>query len=331
MDTIDPTFMLLGDRPLLGALALAACLAGGSGSHGAARSDLGGIPHRIDGAGFAPGWESGAPAAPHAAIVALQVHLAESSTKVSRVAHAAYHAPAAAEPRVKASPALAARPMASGIDSSTAGLTRKMLPESAALSAGTAEAETVPALAPVPAVQLPQPAPTAALAAVSVPVSAQLGTEPAATFAPPATMIESQPLRIVSSPELRRFDLAKFRAAPAKPVAKLAASRTSSATGTMVRQADRLIDDVVYHHAAVSVGGQAGGDIAVRIGPDMKPSVKVADLLGLVSAQMDPDSLARFTQAGSAGEYVSFATLRSAGFDVSYNAAADSIAISVTP
>ncbi|MBS0474842.1 MAG: hypothetical protein JSR28_06805, partial [Proteobacteria bacterium] len=63
-------------------------------------------------------------------------------------------------------------------------------------------------------------------------------------------------------------------------------------------------------------------------GPDMKPSIKVADLLGLVSAQMDPDALARFSMASSAGEYVSFATLRNAGFDISYNAGTDSIAIS---
>ena len=59
----------------------------------------------------------------------------------------------------------------------------------------------------------------------------------------------------------------------------------------------------------------------------MKPSIKVADLLGLVAAQLDQDSAARFTAAASAQEYVSLANLREAGFTVTYNAAADSISI----
>jgi hypothetical protein len=91
-----------------------------------------------------------------------------------------------------------------------------------------------------------------------------------------------------------------------------------------------VVGNAVYHQVSVIVAGSDGKSADVRIGADMKPSIKVGDLLGLVSDRMDPDSAARFAAASSAGDYVSLATLRAAGFDVSYNAGTDSISISVS-
>jgi len=137
------------------------------------------------------------------------------------------------------------------------------------------------------------------------------------------------PFKLVSSPELKRFDLARYRGSADRESVALAASTAKRAQSTEGRGATRLIDNTVYHDASVRIAGQEAGGISVRIGPDMQPSVKVGDLLGLVSTQMEPDELARFSAATSAGEYVSFSMLRSAGFSVDYNAAADSIAINL--
>ncbi|MFM5885852.1 MAG: hypothetical protein ACKOQ3_11125 [Novosphingobium sp.] len=342
MNTMEPTFMLLADRPLLGAVALAACLAGGSGSYGAIRPELAGTPHKVDSAGFAPGWEKGAPTAPLAAVAGLQLRLADLQPPRVSVAVPARRdlAEVAEVPHITARAALRSRsvvPPVAVVAPRDAAATAQPIALAAALPAAAAPSAALPGALPLSVLPLPveQPA-TADLAVAAVPLPAPLSAAPAATLVPAVQpAVDTAPLKIISTPELRRFDLASFRkpaARPAGKTARMAASGKGAApTGTKARQVDRLVDDVLYHQTPIMVGGKASGDIAVRIGPDMKPSVKVADLLGLVSAQMDPDALARFTQAGSASEYVSFATLRSAGFEVSYNAAADSIAISAAP
>lgn len=322
MDFMQHGFAIQADRPLLGAFALAACLAGGTATQNHA-----GVPRAVDTVRFASGWDAGAPRQPDRTITAMAATLAPPAA-----------APAVGAKRLEVSP----------VQPNHVHLTKPITLKPAAVSPAPAApaADRIAALAVLPSTALPvidtgpaslpdivmpaaEPAPQPQLAAAA----------PAAPVAPTATekVVEAAPapapapLQLVTSPELRRFDLAKFDKAPPR-AAKLAASRKSAATASAkARPADRLIDGVVYHHASVEVAGQAGGDIAVRIGPDMKPSVKVADLLGLVSAQMDPDTLARFQLASSASDYVSFATLRSAGFEVKYNAAADSIAISVAP
>lgn len=317
MDAFQQRFAFHADRPLLGAFAVAACLAGGTATQNHA-----GIPRGVDGIRFAAGWNAGAPQQPDQTITALTAALAPSiaAPKGSKRPVPAINPPA---------PRLTVKPWAE-TPRAPASVPKAPIAAPVAL-AMPAAAPSVPDLSPA-AVSLAEGAvPTVAVAEL-VTVQKVTAVAPGAVAKPlePADVAEA-PLALVTSPELRRFDLAKFNKAAPRP-AKFAASRKSApAAAAKAKTPDRLIDGVVYHHASVEVAGQSGGEIAVRIGPDMKPSVKLADLLGLVSAQMDPDTLARFQLASSAGDYVSFAALRSAGFDVKYNAAADSIAISVAP
>lgn len=141
-------------------------------------------------------------------------------------------------------------------------------------------------------------------------------------------------LELIGGSEIAGFDLGKVRgstptsaAALAKPAAKAAIAAKPGAS----QPRDLSVGDAIFHQVGLSVGGSPAQAISVRIGSDMKPSIKVADLLSLVASQLDPDSAARFATAASAQDYVSLATLREAGFQVSYNAAADSIAISAAP
>jgi hypothetical protein len=199
---------------------------------------------------------------------------------------------------------------------------------------GLVELPLAPVDAPVVALALPAgplAAPGAAPAGLAVPAAV-----PGPAIAPPGegTMPVSAapPFRLVNPPELRGFDLAKLsgpnRSVPAgfaRPAAKSAVSGKVEGLG----KKDTVVGDAVFHQVTVKVAGSDGTAIDVRIGADMKPSIKVGDLLGLVSDRMDPESAARFAAAASAADYVSLATLRAAGFEVSYNAGVDSISIGV--
>ena len=143
------------------------------------------------------------------------------------------------------------------------------------------------------------------------------------------------PLRLINSPQLRKFDLARIHnpartpaPAPAPALAPATAKPSQAGKLRIAPVKDRLVGGVVYHQLAVTVAGSPAKALDVRIGADMIPSIRVGDLLGLVSDRMDPASAARFAAATSAGAYVSLATLRSSGFSVSYNAGSDSISIS---
>ena len=322
MNALHQTFTIQADRPLLGTFALAACLAGATATQNHA-----GVPRAIGTARYAGGWEAGAPRQPDRTIAAMAATLvpAAAAKPIGTVRHAPLREHRRLAQPVKARDTKPIEPLPTS-RSAAVRIADLALPSSAPLVVQVESAAPLPGTA-ASIGAVPPPAELATVSAsAAVPTTAVART---IDDAQPQT--DSAPLKLVNSPEIRRFDLAKFTKAPPR-AAKLAASRKPSANASAkARPADRLIDGVVYHHASVEVAGQAGGDIAVRIGPDMKPSVKVADLLGLVSAQMDPDALARFHLASSANDYVSFATLRSAGFEVKYNAAADSIAISVAP
>ena len=161
-------------------------------------------------------------------------------------------------------------------------------------------------------------------------VSAAPAAEPAAQQSAPVPAPVAQPLHLVSSPQLRKFDLARIHVLPPVPPASFAPSRAKPDRLGNLRHAeakDRLVEGTVFHRVTVSVSGSPERTLELRIGADMKPSIKVGDLLGLVSDRMDAASAARFASTASAQEYVSLADLRAAGFNVSYNAGADSISI----
>lgn len=313
MHSISPSLALPYDRPIFGAVALAACLAGGTSTQ-----SMTAIPamslgaDRIDASiRFAP------PAAP------VRPLALATATRGPEVTPAHLSVAMAVAPSPARVPLDVEQP-----------LEVWEAPVSAPLLAATARPAP---LGSVPAAVLeaaPEPVPaTETVNFAAVPVVQPL----VETTVAPAPAPTAPALQLVSSPELRKFDLADYhksvpregRFAAARKVTPVA-GRTAPAA-SKARTTTRLIDEVLYHQTAISVGGQSGGDIAVRIGPDMKPSVKVGDLLSLVSAQMDPDALARFSLASGAQDYVSFADLRSAGFEVQYNAGANSIAISVAP
>lgn len=139
-----------------------------------------------------------------------------------------------------------------------------------------------------------------------------------------------QRLSLISGSEVAGFDLGKIRGSALRPAANLAKPASGPAGSVQAGsspQRDVVIGDALFHQVGLTVGGSPALSVAVRIGDDMKPSIKVADLLGLVANQLDPESAARFAAAASAQDFVSLATLREAGFSVAYNAAADSISI----
>lgn len=182
---------------------------------------------------------------------------------------------------------------------------------------------SVPAILTPPAIEVPAAAPV-----VSAPPLETATAAPADLAAGPAAV----PLRLVSPPDLRGFDLAQVGRAVKQASPELAEGSAKPAGPSKLEvfgSKSSIVGDTIFHQLTVSIAGSDGKSVDVRIGGDMKPSLKVGDLLALVSDRMDPDSAARFAAASSAGEYVSLATLRAAGFDVAYNAGADSISITV--
>ena len=192
------------------------------------------------------------------------------------------------------------------------------------LPAGPSAVVQTLARAPEPAV-----APDPVVSKLSV-TSAALPVETAFHKADAKPAPAPQPLRLINSPQLRKFDLARIHSPARTPTAALAPAPAKPSQAGTVRIApvkDRLVGGIVYHQVAVTVAGSSAKALDVRIGADMIPAIKVGDLLGLVSDRMDPASAARFAAAASASEYVSLASLRASGFTVSYNAGTDSISI----
>ena len=182
---------------------------------------------------------------------------------------------------------------------------------------------------------VPANAPETVVAPAQVPskLAAPSGPVPVATSLQKAAarpVAAAPTVRLINSPELRKFDLARIHVPVRTPTAALARPAAKPAQVGKVRVTgakDKLVGDVVFHQVTVTVAGSPAKPLDVRIGADMKPSIRVGDLLGLVSDRMDPASAARFASAASADEYVSLAALRAAGFSISYNAGTDSISI----
>ncbi len=335
MDRVQAASFMTFDRPLLGQMAIATVLVGSAAALSSA-----GIAVPVNNVGFAKGWDERAPDAARFPPVAVAAELpvgarlsaplrvgtgATASVQLRRIELSAPRTaladrPAPMTPIVTAqSPRLV--PASATRIFSTPGLIE--LPVPLAEPAMSALAIPQAPLAPPSAAPASLAVPAPALVPETAPLGEQAKLDPAAV-----------PFRLVNPPELRGFDLAQMSALPrsvpagfARPAAKSAVSGKVEGIG----KKDTVVGDDVFHQVSVSVAGSDSKSIDVRIGADMKPSIKVGDLLGLVSDRMDTDSAARFAAASSAGDYVSLATLREAGFDVSYNAGADSISISVAP
>lgn len=319
MGRVQATRLVFQDRPLLGQMAIATVLVG---SAAALSSAVIAVP--VSQVGYAKGAARQAPAntpitpavvaAPAPAGLRISTPLRELAP-VSTLAKTAE--PTRIEPPRTAPLVLTA---ASRISAISSRFELAALPVEAPLAA--------PAMVPAP-LAAPGAAPVSLAASTVPPVSAVAALGEEVKLVPPAT-----PLRLINPPELRGFDLARISATPKAVPAGFAKPAARSATSGKVEglgKKDTVVGDTVFHQVTLSVAGSDGKAIDVRIGADMKPSLKVGDLLGLVSDRMDPDSAARFAAAASAGDYVSLATLRATGFEVAYNAGTDSISISVSP
>jgi hypothetical protein len=329
MDRVQAAGFAGIDRPLLSQMAIATVLVGSAAALSSA-----GIAVPVSKVGFSGGWNDEAPTAPRKAVAERVLPMPALSrisapeiaatptireivplprttvAIVDRAAVVAKASPAQGEPAPQ--PHLTVSEVAKAVSAPS------LVELPAAPPAPMSESSLVTA-PPTPA-RLAAPASLAASAAAPLPEVAA----PAAQ-AKPALPAEP-PVRLINPPELRGFDLGRVSVAPrlAKPAGKPAAASKVEILG----KKDRIVGDALFHQVAVSVAGSERKTIDVRIGADMKPSIKVGDLLALVSDRMDPDSAARFAAASSAGEFVSLATLRDAGFDVSYSAGTDSISIS---
>lgn len=176
---------------------------------------------------------------------------------------------------------------------------------------------------------------SAAIIRVAVPETRDLIRQ--AGMAQPLAIEASKPQAIrfetVSAPSellAARFDLASL---PASRLVETSPSKLAAMSARRASRAGVLKDAVsgefVFHTAALRVGDGPSGTIAIRIGPDSKPSVKVSDLLAKVAASMDAGLYAHLSASTSAAEYVGFTKLRDAGFDVSYDPVADQLKVSV--
>lgn len=334
MDTIQPLMAMVPDRPLLGVCVLMTCLAGGS-----ATQNLAVVPHKVDRIDYAFDASIKLPAIPAVALAADPTPRAlaplpkfRQFRSFDQIAPVPVEAELAATiQRAEPAPRSAAA----------------ALPQSGPVEASLVIAESKPALAlseaaPITALQ-PAVAAEAALiaprtaaafdtafAAIGAPAPEAHGVEPAPALAP-ATASPT----IANPAGLRGFDLARVVPAAARKPAALVAPRAAmkpSSAAPKPRTAgarDRIMDATVFHPTTIMIAGQSAGQVDVRIGADMKPSIKVGDLLAMVSAQMDPELAGQLSAASGASDYVSFAMLRDAGFKVSYNAGADSVSIGV--
>ena len=312
----QPMQSMVIDKPLLGVWAVVTCLAGGAATQNAA-----GAAQPISQVDFKQGWEAGAPAHPALALAAIPQAAARQSTRIEQGPPAM---------RINAYPVLPRAVMPGPVD------------HIAMLAASTAPVdriEPVAELAGSTMVNAPV-APVVAPALASL-AEADARVEPGKladtglqTLGAPAPGASPAGLPgLVNRSEFKDFNLARVAGSrgpgttelvPSKATPKALSGQTAKARSALK---DRVLDESLIHVTGVTIGGQSAGTIDVRIGADMKPSVKVGDLLALVASQMDPDTYARLSVASGAEEYVNFATLRSAGFDVRYSAGTDSISI----
>ncbi|HKT86263.1 MAG TPA: hypothetical protein VJQ77_09280 [Novosphingobium sp.] len=162
---------------------------------------------------------------------------------------------------------------------------------------------------------------------------------PQATAASARPAADAQPLALLSaSKEVQEFDLAKLGRAKSNSddLARSAASVIANAKPAgrttyllkVSKVPDRIVGDYILHVAGLSLEGMPSGNLSVRIGMSGDLSVKLADLLQPVQDQMAPEAFQRLANSSAASEYVSFAQLRAAGFDVRYEAGSDRLMVS---
>ncbi|MGE4303106.1 MAG: hypothetical protein AB7E24_03620 [Novosphingobium sp.] len=175
----------------------------------------------------------------------------------------------------------------------------------------------------------------AAVIRVAVPQNRDLIRQ--AGMAQPLAIEPAEPQAIrfeqVSAPselQAARFDLAQL------PASRLVETRPSRVAAMSARRAgnggvpkDTVSGEFVFHTAELRVGDGLSGTIAIRIGSDSKPSIKLGDLLAKVAGSMGAAMFAHLSASASAAEYVGFSKLRDAGFDVSYDPLADQLKVSV--
>lgn len=181
--------------------------------------------------------------------------------------------------------------------------------------------------------------PQATLDAVTTAKPSTLGRQPVAGASPAAV---AQPFGLLpTSREVQEFDLAKLGGA--KPLSDdlvrsaantIATARPGGRTGDLSRVPkvpDRVVGDHILHLAGLSLEGVPSGSLTVRIGMSGDLSIKLADLLAPVQDQMAPEAFQHLAASSAASEYVSFAQLRAAGFDIRYDAGSDRLMVSAQP
>lgn len=174
-------------------------------------------------------------------------------------------------------------------------------------------------------------------------------TQPLAVSASPETLTVSAPgklsdpqsLNLFSAPkDVQEFDLAKLGStksatqALVQPSSNALAAAASKAAprprslAKIAKEPDRIVGNYIIHVAGLSLEGVPSGNLPVRIGMTGELSVRLADMLTPMQDLIAPDTFERLASSSAASEYVSFADLRAAGFDVRYDAGNDRLMVS---
>jgi hypothetical protein len=90
----------------------------------------------------------------------------------------------------------------------------------------------------------------------------------------------------------------------------------------------KVVAGVVEFPMQVEVGGENLGVVAMHVGAEDTLSIKLKDLLTIVSSRLDPERLKVFSASQSIEQFVSFSELRAAGIGVRYDAATNRVELS---
>ncbi|RZK00539.1 MAG: hypothetical protein EOO76_12395 [Novosphingobium sp.] len=141
----------------------------------------------------------------------------------------------------------------------------------------------------------------------------QISAVPPARFAPQAVRAASQAAKPAVLAPVTVTKLAK------------ASTPSPSASGERYKVTARGLE----MNMAVVVNGTPGGRVSLVIDSNNAISMRLSDVLGLVRPLMDDATFARLNATGAAQDYLSFATLRSAGLDLRYDAGLDRLFLAV--
>lgn len=229
---------------------------------------------------------------------------------------------AAAEPiRLAAAPAVAAIEAVARLDSPA--------------PAPAVEPLLAPAAAPqaAPAALVESAAPAAATPGLVAPAVAEASVEapkPAFVSEPVVQTVTAtavtKPIAPVATPSAVAAPAPK-----AEPVARLAKTKAprTAPLGGAIGSNFQLNDGTIDYRIGARVNGGEPASLPLRITRDDQLSVKLGDLLALVKPQMDPALYAYLAASRGADEYVTFATIRSTGIDIRYDAARDQLLLGV--